>query len=83
MDIMNGLGTTIYLKLEPEALAGRLLPGMSHRPLIAGKSPSELLFFIETKLAERAPFYEKAKLIVDSSGLTPEDTVRIVLKALG
>lgn len=83
MEIMNEYGTTIYLKLEPEDLVKRLLPGMDHRPLIAGKSEQELLSFIKTKLSERTPFYEKAKMIVDSGGLTPEDTVRIVLKALG
>jgi shikimate kinase len=83
MEVMNEHGTTIYLKLEPEALVKRLLPGMNHRPLIAGKSEQELLAFIESKLSERALFYEKSKLIVDCNGLTPEDTVRIVLTALG
>jgi len=82
MDIMNELGTTIYLKLEPETLVKRLMPGMNHRPLIAGKSQEELLSFIKAKLSDRSSFYEKAKLIVDSSSLSPEDTVRIVLKAL-
>ena len=82
MELMNKQGITIYLKLQPEDLAKRLLPGMNHRPLIAGKSEAELLAFIKSKLSERSAYYEEAQITIDNSGLTPADTVRIALKAL-
>ncbi|MBZ4675908.1 MAG: aroK [Anaerophaga sp.] len=82
MDFMNRHGLTIYLKVSPEALAKRLLPSRDHRPLIAGKSETELLNFIRAKLAERAPWYNKAQIIADTSGLSIQDTLRIVIKAL-
>ena len=82
MDFMNRYGLTIYLKVSPEVLAKRLLPARDHRPLIAGKSESELLDFIRTKLSEREPWYNKAQIIADTSGLSPHDTLRIVIKAL-
>jgi shikimate kinase len=82
MDFMNNHGITIYLKLTPEDLAKRLLPANADRPLIAGKSSPELLKFIKEKLSERTPFYEKAKIVSKTSGLSPEETVKIVTSAL-
>lgn len=82
MAFMNRHGHTIYLKVTPEELSKRLLPARSHRPLIAGKSKSELLDYIRAKLSERAPYYNQAKIIADTTGLSPQDTLRIVIKAL-
>lgn len=67
MDFMKSKGITIYLKLEPRLLRDRLMPSRKSRPLIAGKNSDELLEFIEAKLTERAPFYERAVIAVDAS----------------
>jgi shikimate kinase len=82
MDFMNNHGTTIYLKVNVEDLVNRLLPAKNHRPLIADKEESELREFISRKLSERAPYYNKAKIIADTSTLSPSDTLRIVTRAL-
>jgi shikimate kinase len=82
MDFMNRHGRTIYLRVSPEVLAKRLLPARDHRPLIAGKSETELLDFIRTKLSERETWYNQAQIIADTSELSPHDTLRIVMKAL-
>ena len=44
-------------------LQKRLIQQTAKRPLIAGKSPKELLVFIEQKLIEREPFYTRANMI--------------------
>jgi hypothetical protein len=39
------------------------------RPLMKGVNPSELLFFIQTKLKEREPVYNKAHHIFEVENL--------------
>ena len=63
MDWMNQRGKTIYLKAPAWLLQGRLVHQTSKRPLLAQRSPEELLQFIETKLLERESYYAKAQLI--------------------
>ncbi|MBP5419455.1 MAG: shikimate kinase [Bacteroidales bacterium] len=69
MDKMVAAGATIYISVEPEILAARLSKAKDKRPLIAEKTDEELLAYIKEKLAEREPFYRKAKLIVDGERL--------------
>ena len=72
MDLMNTHGTTIYLKLSPEALKTRLSQSRAKRPLIMGKSEPELLDFIKSLLEKRELFYKLARHIVDGINLKPE-----------
>lgn len=65
IDIMNRAGLTIYISVEPAILAKRLSKAKAERPLIAEKDDSELLNYISAKLAEREPFYRKARMITD------------------
>jgi shikimate kinase len=68
MEQINKHGVSVYLKMPPKALYDRLVHAKKLRPLVAKKSDSELLEFIEQKLAEREPYYSKADYIV--SGLS-------------
>jgi shikimate kinase len=72
MDWMNENGLTIYLEMPVSALAGRLEKGKHKRPLLKDLDQIGLLQFIEGKLAERLPFYSKAKLTVSGIDLSPE-----------
>ena len=65
MEFMLNTGYTIYLKLTPAQLAGRLNAAAGKRPLIQNIKDEELPNFIETKLAERERWYEKSHLIAD------------------
>ena len=64
MEVMNNNGITVYIAPDTDVLATRLLKSKTERPLIAGKSPEELILFINNALLKRAPFYEKAKIII-------------------
>ena len=65
IDYMNERGVTIYLKLSPLELAGRLESSHANkRPLLAGKKGEDLLMFIKEGLAMREPFYSKSKYSV-------------------
>jgi len=72
MDLMSSHGTTIYLKLSPEALNTRLIQSSAERPLIMGKSEPELLEFIKSLLEKRELFYKRAAYIVDGINMKPE-----------
>ena len=75
MQTMNEHGTTVYLKLTPGVLKDRLLRSRTERPLIKGKSESELEEYITALLAEREPFYSQANLVVDGRNLSADTLV--------
>jgi shikimate kinase len=79
MDLMNSHGSTIYLRLSPEALLSRLLNSRTERPLIKGKSETELLEFIKSKLTTREEFYLRAKYVVDGLTMNAE-TLSMLMK---
>lgn len=62
MDWMTAHGVTVFLDVPPPLLVQRLRGTEAERPLL--QSIPDLRRFIETKLAERRPYYEKAQIIV-------------------
>lgn len=72
MEWMNEHGITIYLKTTPPEILKRVLLEQDKRPLLKEMNPAELLFFIEQKLKERAPFYDAAKQILLSENLAEQ-----------
>jgi len=56
-------------------LKEHLLMGKTQRPLIQGKSPDELIGFIEENLQKRLPFYSKAKHIIDISVIHTQEQI--------
>jgi len=75
ISVMNEHGVTVYLKLTPAALKDRLLQSKTERPLIKGKSETELLEFITELLKKREVFYDQAKLSIDGINLDLNDLV--------
>jgi shikimate kinase len=69
MDYMIETGLTIYLKLTPLQLKGRLNGSKEERPLIMNLDKRSLLGFIEEKLSVREKWYERAELIVEGINL--------------
>ena len=80
IDWMNANGTTIYLKTPVSILVDRLKAETDHRPLLAGKTKSQLSDFIKTKLKERSPFYQKAQYIFEYK--TGKENAESLLKML-
>ena len=46
------------------------------RPLLKGKSPEELITYIEEHLKEREPFYNKAKYSLDVNLMDDFDKIK-------
>ncbi|MDE6083453.1 MAG: shikimate kinase [Muribaculaceae bacterium] len=60
MEWMNSRGLTVFMDTDEDCLIRRLLAGGSKRPLVAGKTESELRDFVSNHLAERLQFYSLA-----------------------
>jgi shikimate kinase len=74
MEIINTSGKSIFLNVPLEALHRRLTSDKSNvRPMVAGKSPQEVMEFISNKLTERIPFYSKAQITLTGPNITLED----------
>ena len=65
IDYMNRQGETVYLKATPEVLYGHLKMGKTIRPLLLNKTADEVQAFIREQLAQREPYYSKAKYVLD------------------
>jgi shikimate kinase len=72
MQWMNQKGKTIYIKLSPKTLAGRLENEKEERPLLREHHGEALVTFIANKLIEREPFYNQATIVTDGLSLTAE-----------
>lgn len=70
MELMNGRGITVHLVPDQSRLVRRLMYGRRKRPLLATISTNEeMLDFARRKIAERAPWYDRAQHIFDSTML--------------
>ncbi len=75
MTVMNDHGTTVYIKLSPSALKERLIHSRTERPLIRGKTDSQLLEFITGLLYQREFFYNQASVTIEGTNLDMEKLV--------
>jgi shikimate kinase len=64
MDYMLRTGLTIYLKLTPPQLQSRLSGSKTVRPLIKDLNASQLIGFIDEKLAVREKWYTRADITI-------------------
>lgn len=78
-DWMNERGTTVFLAPSLDILVARLEAGRAERPLL--QSAAELREFIETKLAARRHFYEKAHIHVRYTD-AETDVARLLFRQL-
>lgn len=67
-ELMNKLGTTVFLSVEESVLYNRLERNKRSRPLVAEiNSKEKLQQFISDKLAERMPYYSTAQITYDNT----------------
>ncbi len=79
MDWLLDNGIVLYLQHSPKSLWSRLSKSDVHkRPALKGLQGEDLLHFIEEKLEEREPFYNRAHIQVDQINTSLEDLVALV-----
>lgn len=82
MEYLNAQGETIYLKATPEVLYKHLQMGKTVRPLLRDKTPQETLDFINSQLAHREPFYNKAHHTLDVNLLDSYEKINVSVKRI-
>lgn len=82
MDYLNRMGETVYLKASPEVLYAHLKMGKSVRPLLLDKTPGEVEAFVKEQLAQREPYYSKAKHTLDVNVLDTYDKIKISVEKI-
>ncbi len=78
MEQMNRAGITIYLKMSVTALVYRLEEGRSQRPLIKDLPEEAMKEFIEKQLAEREPYYSRARYVVNALDMDAGKLIRLI-----
>ncbi|MBN2778328.1 MAG: shikimate kinase [Bacteroidales bacterium] len=78
MELINNIGTSVYIELNAAALCDRLIKSKTKRPLIEGLSPKELQQKVDTLLSDRQKYYEQAKITISGINLKPETLIEIL-----
>ena len=77
MEVLQEIGTVVWLRGDLRELYDRAT-GQGQRPMLAGRSWAE----IEALYRQREPFYARARLTVDTTGLGPDQVVARLLGLL-
>ena len=76
--MINQGSLSVWLKATPATLASRI-SNFNSRPLLKGKDPVKVLTELS---AQRAPFYQEAKMVVDTDGLSLPAAIEKVKSAI-
>lgn len=83
MERMNEVGQTVYLCRTAKQIASRLSPhGRQKRPKLRGLNDEELVAFMTTNMAEREPYYAKARHIVDCAEMSDVELIELISKTI-
>lgn len=80
MELINQIGTSVYIELNATALCDRLLKSKTQRPLITGLSPKELQQKIEQLLSDREKYYNQSNITISGINLKPSSLIEILDK---
>lgn len=78
MDWMNASGITVYLSSPAKLLFDNIMQDSVKRPLVKDVNDAEILYFVEKKLKERAPFYEKARITLSVTALNDNSLEQVL-----
>ncbi len=72
MDLILRHSVSVYIKMSPKSLFVRLSNSQRKRPLTIGKTPSELMTYIENTLCQREVFYSRAMYTIKGENFNYE-----------
>lgn len=81
MDLLNSLGTTVYLQRSVLDLVHRVSHSKTKRPLVNGKTSDELKQYIQSMLEIRNSFYEQAHWVADRKIQTHNQLIRFLVES--
>tara|TARA_R110002050_G_scaffold109799_1_gene221362 strand:+ start:96804 stop:97346 length:543 start_codon:yes stop_codon:yes gene_type:complete len=75
MELIKSKGVSVYLKLDEKTIIKRISQNLESRPLLKGKSKSELVDFVSEHLKGRIPYYIKSDLVFETINF---DAVKLI-----
>lgn len=82
IELINNNGISVYLEMDAETLAARLVKAKNKRPLIRDLNETELKYFIETNLEKRQATYNQAHFTVISLQQSVEELAKKIVKII-
>lgn len=82
MEVINRHAVSVYLQLTPDEFVRRVYNPNTERPLLRGKNKEQLSNYYTEMLAKRAPFYQKASVIVDATIYGPKKVAELIKLSL-
>ncbi len=76
IDHIKKSGSSVYLKVEPGILIGRLKQNIGKRPLLKDLSGEQLSEFVKKTLGEREDYYLQADHILEDNNPTPAKVIQ-------
>jgi shikimate kinase len=81
MEVINQNGLSIFLNIPIKDITKRLIESPDqNRPLIKGRNQEQIKNFLEEKLQERLPYYNKANMEFADSSVTADQIIEEVLR---
>lgn len=80
--IQNHASDVVYLRYTVPELVNRLLKERENRPLLSHINEKDLPEYIGKHLLERAPFYQRATIILDVKDRSPNELAECIKKEL-
>jgi len=78
MDMINQHGLSVYIRMNEKSLYDRLINSKKKRPLLADKTPKQVMGHISKQLAERESYYLQSKLIVKWESMDIKTLVEVI-----
>jgi shikimate kinase len=82
MSLIQSSALSVYIKLSSKSLSDRLLHSKKVRPLLLGKSPEQLMAYIDGVLPQRELYYSQAEICVKGENIDVNALVDSVQKLL-
>lgn len=80
-EFMNDAGTTVYIRRPAGQIVRRLTPyGIAKRPRLQGMERDEMEAFMKRDIAEREPFYAKARYCLDGGGMSDRELIEELIR---
>lgn len=79
MEQMNANGTTVFIDVSADELIRRMFGGSQEdRPLLSGKTETELKIELEDKKINRLPYYNQAQHKITSDNVTVQQLLSLL-----
>ena len=82
IDLINKNGTLVYLKVNVDILAERLLKDKRKRPLIRNLNETQLKYFIKKALKKRVSVYKQADFYINIKNQNVKDIIDKIWKKI-